>query len=290
MRFTFFTLGGKQLWEDLFFYQGWRIQKSCKGGRYRLLDEWDIRRESGSLQRCQNAFIHYIEVYQLLKPKQKAVVMLHGFAQSKDSFSEMAKSFEKEGFTAIAVNYPSLKKKFSALVDQFNFLLKNIKDIKEVNFIAYGFGGLVLRKLLSKSWEWKNRFKIGKIVAVDVPNRGSRIATRFLRSPLGSQIFGPALYAYDADNIEQIPDFPKDIDIGVLTTWNPVRRFLGHFIPNSLKQMFPPAKDSHINNAKEIFAVKYFCFNPCKSAKVITHCINFIKYGKFKSFQKIKKL
>lgn len=283
MKFTFFTLGGMQLWEDLFFYQGWRIQKNCITGKYRLLDAWDIRRESGTLLRCQNSFIRYIEIYQLLRPKEKAVLFLHGFCGTKDSFKKMITPFESAGYTTIALNYPSTRRSFHNLVEQIEFLLKNLKDIKEINFVVYGFGGLILRKMFSKSSPWKRKFKIGRIVAIDVPNRGCGIGEAINRSLFLKKIFGPATEIYDSDFVDTLAPFPKNADIGVITTWNPILRLISSILPQKWKENFASPKDSHIDNAKEILPVKYFHLNPCKNKKLITYCINFIKNNKFKS-------
>lgn len=289
MKFTFFTLGGKQLWEDLFFYQGWRIQRSCLTGKYRLLDSWDIRRESGSLLRCQNAFIHYIEVYQLLRPKQKAVIFLHGLGGTKDMFERMLQNFTTEGFTPIAINYPSLRKSFDQIIEQLEFFLKNLKDIQEVNFIAYGFGGLVLRKLLNKNGSWRRKIKTGRIIAIDTPNRGWEAGNLLSQNKFIAK-FIPAINLYESEKIKELPDFPKNLDIGILTTWNPFIRAFTNILPSRWRTLFPTAKDSHINSAKDILSVKYLRLNQCRTQKTITHCINFIKYGKFSSPQKIKKL
>lgn len=277
------------MWEDLFFYQGWRIQRNCFSRKYRLLDSWDIRRESGSLLRCQNAFIRFIEVYQLLRPKQKAVVFLHGLGRTKDMFATMSQSIAAEGFTPIAVNCPTLYKDFDGIVDQMEFLLKNLKDIQEVNFIVHGFGGLTLRKILNKNGSWRRKVKTGRIVAIDVPNRGWKAGNILSKNRFAAKVI-PALNIYESKNIGELPDFPKNLDIGILTTWNPLIRMFINILPVRWRALFPSAKDSHINAAKEIFAAKYFRLNQCCTQKVITLCTNFIKYGKFQSAQKIKKL
>lgn len=289
MAFTFFTLGGKQLWEDLFFYQGWRIQRNCLTKRYRLLDSWDIRRESGTLLHCQNAFIHYIEVYQLLRPKQKAVVMLHGLSQTKDIFESMSTAFEKESFTSIAINYPSLRKNFDNFTEQLNFLLKNLKDIQEVNFIVYGLGGLILRKLLSKYSSWQSRIRIGRAVMINVPNQGWTGGERLGKIALFAK-FIPALKIYESENIKRLPNIPQKLDTGILTTWNPITSVFIKILPEKLRRLLPAAKDSHIDSAKEILSAKTFNIFPTKNKSVIMYCINFIKTGKFNSSQKIKKL
>ena len=65
MGFDFFTFGGGQFWEDVFYYQKWRIQRNYESKQYRLLDSWDIKRHKGSFEDCRKAFLKLIEAYEL---------------------------------------------------------------------------------------------------------------------------------------------------------------------------------------------------------------------------------
>ena len=290
MNFVFFTLGGKQLWEDLFFCQGWRIQRNVITGRHRLLDEWDIRRESGSMAECQSAFVKYAEAFQITKPNSRAVVFIHGFGRSKDMFKAMDARFEASGYTAISINFPTLYRPFDNMVEQLGNILKNLKGIKEINFVAYGFGGLVLRKSLTKSWNIQNKMRIGRIVIINTPNRGALWGEKAAYSPLWLKILGQSVMIYTPDFIDQLPDFPLNTDTGAITSWNPFGRGLCRFLPKSWRNLFQNPRDNSTLNTKETIVVKSPHLNPCNDEKVILPCINFIKSGKFASLQKIKKL
>src|SRR5262249_11682411 len=50
------TLGGKQLWGDVFFQGAWRIQENALTGHHRLLDTGDKRRAWGTYEACRVAF------------------------------------------------------------------------------------------------------------------------------------------------------------------------------------------------------------------------------------------
>ena len=50
------TLGGKQFWADVWFYDQWRIQRNVLTGHYRLLDEENRRHTWGTLDRCLATF------------------------------------------------------------------------------------------------------------------------------------------------------------------------------------------------------------------------------------------
>ena len=106
MRFDFFTLGGSQFWEDVFFYQKWRIQRNYKTKQYRLLDNWDIRRAEGRFENCRRAFLKYIEVFQLSRQKGHMVIMLHGLGESKNIFKPLWREALKNGYQPCAVCLP----------------------------------------------------------------------------------------------------------------------------------------------------------------------------------------
>ena len=289
MKFVFFTLGGKQFWQDLFFYQGWRIQRNLVG-KFRLLDPWDIRRESGTLRKCQNAFIRYVEVYQMLKQKEKAVIFLHGWGRSKDVCKRMAERSESEGWLPVAINYPSLFKSPDVMVSHIGMLLDDLRNVKEVSFVAKGLGGLFLRILLAKNAEWQKNVKISKIIVIDSPRHDWGIISKLRKWKLGTKLLGPAMRLYEKNNISKLPDFPKNIDTGILTTWNPVVRLLLKIFPKTWRVLLPAARESHLEYAKDIFSIKCYGFNACSNNRLIQACISFLKNGKFKSEQKIKKL
>lgn len=289
MKFAFFTFGGKQFWQDLFFYQGWRIQRNLVG-RFRLLDPWDIRRESGTLRKCQNAFVRYVDVYQILRQKDRAVILLHGWGRSKDMFDKMAKRIESEGLLPIGVNYPSLFKSSDVISSHLDMLLEDLRDVKELSFVAKGLGGLLLRKLLAKNGDWQKRIKISKIVLIDSPRNDWGLISKIRKWRFGSKLLGPSMRLYEKESISKLPDLPQNIDIGVLTTWNPLLKWIMRIVPESWQKLFPSAKEAHIPYAKDISSSKYYMFNSCADKRVINACISFLKTGKFKVMKKIKKL
>lgn len=147
MRFEFFTMGGSQLWEDVFFYQKWRIQRNYRTKEYRLLDPWDVQRHSGGFENCRRAFLDYIEIYEISRQRGHMVIMLHGLGDSKNIFKPLWRAVLKEGMMAAAINYPSTRKRIDSHVRQLDFLLNHLEDVQEVSFVTKGVGGIVLRKL-----------------------------------------------------------------------------------------------------------------------------------------------
>ena len=65
MKFDFFTLGGRFLWEDIYNYRNWIIQRNINKQQYRLLDPFHVRRDHGSFERCKETLLKYIEACEL---------------------------------------------------------------------------------------------------------------------------------------------------------------------------------------------------------------------------------
>ena len=106
MKSDFFTFGGGHAWEDVFFYQKWRIQRNYTSKKCRLLDNWDIRRHEGTFEECRKAFIKYIEAYELARQKGHMVIMIPGLGESKNVFKPLWREVLKDRFMVAAVNYP----------------------------------------------------------------------------------------------------------------------------------------------------------------------------------------
>ena len=70
------TLGGSQLWADLAWDGGWRVQRHVWTGHARLLDEGDVRRAWGSKAACLAALRDHAGA--LGNDEGPVVVVLHG--------------------------------------------------------------------------------------------------------------------------------------------------------------------------------------------------------------------
>ena len=131
MKFDFFTFGGFLFWEDVFFYQKWRIQRHCITKKYRLLDSWDIRRESGNFEDCQKAFIDCINCYEITKQPKHMVILLHGYMDSKNIFKNLWRKFVLTKSSVAALNYPSTFRNSLAVAHQLLFFLNHTEDVEE---------------------------------------------------------------------------------------------------------------------------------------------------------------
>ena len=281
MTFTFFTFGGCQLWEDVFFSSKWRIQRNCLTKHYRLLDNWNIRRASGTYEECSRAFNRYAKVFQLPLHKSRAVIMLHGLTGYKEQFNKIAQMCEAQNMTAISLNYPSTRKSMKSHVRQLSFFMDNLKNVNEVCFITKGIGGLIIRKLLSTDGKWKKRIKISKVIQINPINQGYALWECFSQSKFITFLFGELLSYGKKENAKKIPTFPSSIEFGIINTnnrlWNAIRSIL----PKKLDKFLFKMSDSFLPNASDIKYIQTWRINQLNSKKLILFCKNFLRCGKF---------
>ena len=103
------TLGGKQLWGDVFIYAGYRIQRHVRTKVHRLLSPRDARLAGGSFEHCHEVFARLKEQRGLAPSSEHLVLLLHGIFRSKDCFGPLTRALRTEGYEAHAVNYPSTR-------------------------------------------------------------------------------------------------------------------------------------------------------------------------------------
>lgn len=281
MTFPFYTFGGSQFWEDVFFYQKWRIQRNYESKKYRLLDPWDIVRHKGSFEDCRKAFVQFIDVYQLPRQKGPVVIMLHGLADSKNIFNPLAEELQKRHYVTAAINYPSTEKRIDGHVKQIEFLLNNMEDVDTVYFVTKGIGGIILRKLLAKKGPWQERIEVKRIVQVCPPNQGSAFITYLGRFKFLRWALGPITEEMSVKKMHYLPNLPENIESGIIYCQRVAQKF-SRFFPAGLKSVMPIKDEVRLSGVKSIVEIKNSNYNIFRNRKVVCAIINFIESGKFK--------
>ena len=280
MRFQFYTLGGKQFWEDVFFYQKWRIQRHYKRKIFRLLDNWDICRAEGSFETCRKAFVKYIEVYEIPRQAGELVVMLHGLGETKSMFRPLWRVLTDEGYHVAALNYPSTKKSMKQHLQQLDFFLTHCEDISKVSFITYGSGALLLRRLLAETFEWQNNFKISRIININPNNCGSDLFEILARYKFFNAVFGPMLKDCATSKARFVSKLPADIDLGLIFS-KPWYQRIFSFLTKRYEG-FDDALYSESAFSNNVVEAEGLYWNVISNPNLIKACRSFLKTGKFR--------
>jgi len=280
MRNDFYTMGGSQFWEDVFFYQKWRIQRNCVSKKCRLLDNWDIRRHEGTFEECRKAFVKYISAYEISRQKGHMVIMLHGLGDSKNIFKPLWREVLKKKLLVAAINYPSMQKGLDGHVRQLNFFLNHLEDVQEISFVTQGIGSLLLRKLLNLDTEWKQKLKINRIVEVAPMNHGSKLLEKLGKNKILSFIFGPVLQDVAPKKAEALPRLPKDIETGIILSPSLGTRVTEFFTRTSMPKITPESEKKS-SGAKEVIQLNVSSPNVFKNKTLVEKVVNFLVNGRF---------
>ncbi len=125
----------------------------------------------------------------------------------------LARALEKEGFSTLNVPYPSGRMPISKLVSHVRSQIEKISKDQPVHFITHSLGGILARSLLSEEVSWK----MGKVVMLAPPNRGSEIVDWSKGHPLLHRVLGPAGRSLGSDGVPRnIPAFPPEIEAAVI--------------------------------------------------------------------------
>ncbi len=143
------TWGGKQFWTDELLFHDWRIQRNVFTGGYRLLDDGDYRKAWGTFDQCR-ARLEQIKRERSLPPVSgKVVILLHGLARSRGSTRHMAKFLRDEGkFTTLQFGYASTRAEVAEHAKSLSYVLENLPQAEEINFVAHSLGNIVVRRYL----------------------------------------------------------------------------------------------------------------------------------------------
>ena len=278
MHFDFFTCGGSIFWEDVFFYQRWRIQRHCFSKKYRLLDPWDIRRADGSFQVCQKKFIKFIECYEIPKQQGRMVVLLHGYSEGKNIFKPLWRKLLLTHSAVAAINYPSLFKSSIESAHQLLFFLNHLTDISEVSFVTKGCSNIILQKLFNlpdNVQEFRNNMRIGNIVLINPVTKGRLLCDFLFRYKIFRFIFGPMITDFTTKRLRNLPSLPSQFTTLRIHTSTK----LSHII-NTLLLSNSPKKEVLKSQSNNEIHIKGTTFMVLKNQEVLNFTVKFINNGK----------
>lgn len=182
------TLGGRQLWGDLIFLRGYRLQHHVITNRYRLLNPSDVRIESGTESDCLQKLEQIKQDLQLEPETGRVTLMIHGMGRSSKCFSALIRSLNSQGVRTIGFDYPSTRVSIQESVAYLQSVLDHLPEVERIDVVCHSMGGLLLRSLLSTSCE--SRFQ--RAVFLGVPHHGAEVADFLKSNPLFRIVTGPA--------------------------------------------------------------------------------------------------
>ena len=187
------TLGGRFIWSDEFIYNNWRIQKHSTIGHYRLIDPQDRRHTFGTFENCLAEFEKIKQSEQLPPLPKEVVIVVHGLGASRQMMNGLAEYIEDEGeYSVINFGYPSTITDIGENAKSLVSVIRNLKGVETVSFVAHSMGNIIIRHALSDMESLPAselpEITYKRFVMIAPPNHGASLADNFSESKI-AQIF-----------------------------------------------------------------------------------------------------
>ena len=280
MKNDFFTLGGTQFWEDLFFYQDWRIQRNCVSGKCRLLDNLNIRRYEGSFDECRKVFTDYAEAYELPKQNKNAVIMIHSIGQSKNFFKTMRRRIINDDYLPVTVNYPSSQKSLKEHTNQFHFFLDHLEDVERISFVTFGAGSTIVQELFKEQAPWQSKLNVERCVFINPFVTGNKIIENLYKNEFVKFVIGPMGGDLSTENIKKLKPL-QNVETGVILTDSSIWGKLLEVLTFSAKDTSSYDEIKRATGAKKVFNLPCSNINVLKNKKIYDAIMSFLLKGKF---------
>jgi hypothetical protein len=225
------TFGGAQLWADLRWRAGWRLQENVATGHCRLLDPANVRRAWGSRAACLAILDERVPPgAPSAAPDRPLVVLLHGMGRTRVSFARMRRELEAAGWRSARRSYPSTRRSIPEHAAWLEGVLDGLAadgEARSLCFVTHSLGGILVRSALARQGSWRSRLEVERIVMLGPPNQGSAFADRLAGLRIFRWLYGDTGVGLVPEEVRRIPppDRPFLIVAGARGDgrgWNPL--------------------------------------------------------------------
>ncbi|MFP4623795.1 MAG: esterase/lipase family protein [Gemmatimonadota bacterium] len=143
------------------------------------------------------------------------VVLLHGLGRTHRSMAPMERALREAGYRVVNLGYPSREHTVQALADTVAAELRRCcgAGSEPIHFVTHSMGGLLVRAYQAAY----GPDRIGRVVMLSPPNRGSEIIDR-LPEGLVRVLLGPAAIQLGTDSTSVPRQLPRpEFELGIIT-------------------------------------------------------------------------
>lgn len=168
---------------------------------------------------------HVVQKTQGVRKLPDAVILVHGLWLHGLAFALVRRRLARCGYAVAAFSYPTVR---GTLAENSGALARFLArlDAPRIHLVGHSLGGLVVLKLLAGQAD----ARLGRVVLMGAPYRGSHCAAVLLRIPLLRRLIGRSLPDWLA---APRPTLPPGIEVGVIAGDRSLG--LGRIIPGLAK-------------------------------------------------------
>lgn len=149
-------------------------------------------------------------------PAPEGVILLHGLCRTERSMRPLERALGREGFLVHNVGYPSRKAPIERLADAVvGAALRRMEDkgVARIHFVTHSLGGVLVRC----HFAGRDDSRVGRVVMLGPPNRGSEVVDRLRHLRLFHRFNGPAGAQLGTDP-DSVPNRlgPVGFELGVI--------------------------------------------------------------------------
>jgi triacylglycerol lipase len=210
----------------------------------------------------------------------EGVVLLHGLARSPASMAKLEHALTAAGYAVVNQDYPSRTARISELSQRAitdALADPRLRDCAKIHFVTHSLGGILVRDYVSR----QPIPKLGRVVMLGPPNRGSEVVDRLKSWKLFQLINGPAGSELGTDE-RSVPNAlgPLRFELGVIA---------GDRSINWINSLIIPGPDDgkvSIENTKVAGMKDHLVLHVThpfmmRNAAVIRACLSFLQRGNF---------
>lgn len=208
------------------------------------------------------------------------VVLAHGLGRSDLAMWRFSQRLKDANFDVCSLDYDTLGESVdTVLKDTSNQIDKCIKDQKTVHFVGHSLGGLVIRAYLQDNYERIGRSRIGEVVLIGTPNKGSELADHLKETWLMNMAGGisQALVTGNSSLGNRLKEL--DVNLGVIAGTKPSSLTEEQF--TSANDGLVSVNSTKLDSMSDFIEINVSHSEMRYSLEVAEQTIHFLKNGTF---------
>ena len=203
------------------------------------------------------------------------VILLHGLGRTRWSMTVPRLRLASAGYRPVVITYPSRRLPIEELAAHVDSRIPRLEQ-GSVHFLTHSLGGIVVRQLLRE----RGPRRLGRVVMLAPPNRGSQLAEKFLAIPLFGAATGPAGRQLGTSaSSAPLRLGPVDFDLGVIAGNRPATP-LHRLIPEESDGTVA-VSETQVEGMKDFLVVRRGHTFIMNDPQVIDQAIHFFRQGCF---------